>query len=278
MVDVSAFSRDNDGVKFLLTVIDIFSKRAWVLPLQNKSGKQVSQSLKLVLDECNPFYLQTDKGKEFLNKDVTDVLRQYNVRHFTSENENIKASIAERFNRSFRNTLHRFFTKTGSHRYLDSLIDLVKAYNSRYHNSIGMSPNEVGGANEEDIWYKLYNPDNDFDQKLSKLKADDFVRVTKARTAFQRGYTPNWSMEVFRVVRILPTKAVTYSIKDFNGEPIIGTFYERELQKIKEPQQYDIEEIIRRRTVGGKKQVFVKWVGYPDSFNQWIPEKDIIDN
>ena len=275
LIDVKSHAKENDDYKYLLTIIDVFSKQAWAIPIKTKSATNVSQALEPVLKDINPKQLQTDKGKEFLNPEVRNVLSQTETNHFTTENENIKASIVERWNRTLRNALHRYFTKTGRERYIDILADLVDAYNNRPHSSTGVAPADIDSVDSEDIFYRLYDPAEAFEKHSAKFRVGDYVRISKARTAFQRGFTPNWSVEIFRVTRILPTTPVTYALRDWNGEPITGTFYNKELQRVKEPETFKIEKVLQVKKIGRRRMALVKWLGYPDSFNQWIPESDI---
>ena len=277
LIDIKGHAQHNDGYKYLLTHIDVFSRLAGAIPLKNKSAAEVSRALDDLFKDKSPARLQTDKGKEFLNSEVKRVLKDHRVHHFTSENENIKASIVERWNRTLRNTLHRYFTKSNGQRYLDILDQVVAAYNDRYHEALSMSPNQVDSANSEDVFYSLYDPLQAFLKPPSTLEPGDHVRISKARTAFQRGYTPNWSVEVFTVTHVIPTTPYTYRIQDWKEEPIEGTFYAQELQKIKEPETYRIESVLDRKKVGRRNMVLVKWLGYPESFNQWIPESDVVD-
>jgi len=103
-----------------------------------------------------------------------------------------------------------------------------------------------------------------------KFAIGDAVRISKVKGIFEKGYEPNWSEEVFYVVAQKKTKPPMYKLQDFNGLVIDGSFYEPELQKIKEPERFRVERIVRTRTVKGKKQYFVKWLGYPDSANTWV--------
>ena len=120
-----------------------FSKKAWAIPLKNKDGNEVSAALDGIFDRVAPLYLQTDKGKEFYNASVANVLTKHNVIHFSTENDNIKASIVERFNQTLRVILHRAFTKLGRYRYLDILEDVVRGYNNRVNSNTGVAPNDV---------------------------------------------------------------------------------------------------------------------------------------
>lgn len=277
LIDVRRHARDNNGHTFILTAIDVFSRKGYATPLKDKTGPVVSKGLEPILLQATPKALQTDKGKEFLNQHVERVLNRFNVHHFTSENENVKASLVERFNRTLRNVLHRHFTKTGRERFLDILPDALEAYNNRSHEALGTSPNDVSSESYEDIWLKLYNPQDYFERRKAHLVPGDSVRISKARGAFKRGFTENWSRELFYIEKILQTSPITYRIRDWKGESIRGSFYKDELQKVREPSEYKIEKILRRKKVRGKWMVLVKWIGYSEEFNQWIPESDVRD-
>ena len=119
LVDMSRLKKSNDGTTFLLTVIDVFSKRAWCIPLKNKSAASLVAAFTQLLRERPPITLQTDKGSEFLNRSVQKLLKQYGVHHFSTHNEETKASIVERFNRTLKTRLWQYFTKSQSVRYLD---------------------------------------------------------------------------------------------------------------------------------------------------------------
>ena len=108
LMDVRSHIKHNDGVAFLLTIIDVFSRKAWVFPLKNKSGSAVSAALRNFEELENFRYLQTDKGKEFYNSDVRGVLKSSSIHHFSTENETIKASINEHFNRTLKPLLGQY--------------------------------------------------------------------------------------------------------------------------------------------------------------------------
>ena len=279
LVDIRNHSKHNDGYTFLLTAVDAFSRRGWAIPVKNKTGERVAAALEQILDDGSFFSLQTDKGKEFYNEPVRTLLRRRGIKHFSSENETVKASLVERFNRTLRARLHRSMTARGSERILRVLPDIVKAYNSSYNRAIGMAPNDVSRINVETIHQrldlgtlngKLLEPDN------PPLKIGDVVRITKARGAFKRGFTPNWSRELFKVKRIDNYQRPTcYHLVDLAGEDILGVFYRKELQKVQEPEAYAVEKVLSTRRVRGRKQYLVKWLGYPESFNSWVDESDM---
>lgn len=277
LLDIRSISDFNDGFNFLLTAIDVFSKKAFVFPIRSKSALSVKQALTSLMEKHSFKTLQTDKGKEFYNREVQSLLRQKGVKHFSSENETIKAAIVERFNRTLGRKIYRFMTDRRTKRFIDVLDRLVDGYNEEHHSSIGMSPVQVNRSNQEEVWLKLYEDGARFSTtKLPKLNVGDTVRISKARGAFERGYTPNWSIEIFTVSKVQRDKRpVVYSINDYSGEPIEGTFYEEELQKVKPPSEWEIEEIIRYKGRGSRRQALVKWRGYPQSMNSWVLESDI---
>ena len=108
-----------------------------------------------------------------------------------------------------------------------------------------------------------------------KFQIGDKVRISRyKRKVFDKGYTPNWTEEIFVIDKIIPTKPVTYNIVDLMGEPITGSFYEKDLQKAKQ-QTFRVEKVIRRDNK--KSMTLVKWSGYPDKFNSWLSFKDLVD-
>ena len=108
-------------------------------------------------------------------------------------------------------------------------------------------------------------------KKYPKFKVGDHVRMSKYKNIYTKGYTQNWSEEIFMISKIKNTVPWTYVISDLNGEPITGKFYEKELQKTSQ-EKFRIEKVIKRK---GDK-LYVKWKGYDNSFNSWINKKGIV--
>lgn len=279
LVDVSSHSKKNRGIKFLLTIVDAFSRHAWVEPLPSKRGIEVAKALEKAIGGVGFESLQTDKGKEFDNVNVEEFLKRQKMKRFTSENDDIKASLAERFNRTLRQKIHTYLTWNPSDGYLNSLNDMVDSYNSTPHGTIGMAPIDVDRENAEDVFIRLYEEDG-LDKRIKRKKPlyrGDHVRVGKTRLAFKRGYTPNWTTEIFVIRRRLDwIEPIVYEIEDLSGEKVSGTFYARELQRVSKPTEFKIEKVIKRRGKGSKREYYVKWLGYPDSFNSWVPESDFV--
>ena len=185
---------------------------------------------------------------------------------YSTENEE-KSSVVERWNRTIKTKMWK--------QYLDILPDILKQYNDTKHSSIKMTPTEASKKkNEGAVYFNLYG---DMEQLISKpkFKIDDKVRISKyKRMTFDKGYTPNWTEEVFIIDRIKYTNPNTYKIKDLINEEIPGSFYEPELLKAKQD-VFRIDKVIGRDYK--KKQALVKWKGYNDDFNSWIPMKDLMN-
>ena len=239
LVDLSSLSRANSGFRYLLTTIDVFSKYARVAALKTKSASEVTTAFDHLIQHTACKLLQTDKGTEFRNSMFQKLLRDNNIRHYTSENDDIKCAVVERFHRTLLSKLYRYFEHRNTTRYIDILQDLVASYNDTYHSSIKMAPSAVDVHNESDVRHSLYSPTvNVSVRRLRRLRnkatfaVGDLVRISSAKRLFKKGYQKGWTLELFTVSRVLVTRPVTYGLTDLNGEPLLGTFYARELQKV----------------------------------------------
>ena len=148
--------------------------------------------------------------------------------------------------------------------YIDKLDDIVAEYNNAYHTTIKMKPIDV-----KDNTY--INTDKEINNKDPKFKVGDRVRISKYKNIFAKGDTPNWSEEAFVIKKVKNTVPWTYVIKDLNGEEIIGTFYEKELQKTSQ-KEFRIKKVLKKKD--GK--IYVKWKGCDNSFNSWIDKISLV--
>ena len=267
LADMKAFSEFNRGFKFFLLVIDIGSKYGWIIPLKNKEGKTVASALKTIFEERKPEKMWVDKGKEFYNKDVKGLIKLY-----STENEE-KSSVVERWIRTMKEKMWKYFTDNNTYVYIDILPDLVKDYNNTKHSSVKMTPVEASEKkNEFTVWKNLYPNRLDILDINPKFSVGDKVRISKKKALFEKGYTTRWTEEVFTITKIKRTSPITYKIADLNGEEIDGTFYEPELQKTSQ-QLFRTEKVIEK----GKNKSLIKWKGYSDNFNSWVDNKDIVN-
>lgn len=267
LADMQQLSRFNDGYRFILTCVDVFSKRGYAIPLKDKRGSSVAAALEEIFTKAKPLMVQSDRGVEFLNSQVQEIFRKYNIKHYWSLNDDIKAACVERFNRTLKTRIFRYFTHRRTNRWIDVLDDFIRSYNDSFHRSIGMAPNDVTFDNAEIVTKRLYP-----EKPVPKWKflIGDTVRISKYKNIFQKGYLRNWTDELFTVTERYPTHPVTYGLTDLSGEDIKGRFYEQELQRvIKTDDVYEIESILKSRKRNGKIEYYVKWKGYPDKFNSW---------
>ena len=279
LVDVQQLKKFNKGVNYLLTVVDVFSKYAWVVPIKQKTGFQVASALTDLFktSKRSPQKLQTDDGKEFYNKHVTKVLKDHNVHHFSTAGDT-KASVVERFNRTFKQRLYRYMTTYNTPSYLSSLPSLVKGYNASFHRSIGMAPDDVNDRNASDVWERLYGDKKKKKKKKMKkaaLKVGDKVRLNKKHRPFKKGYLPGWTEEVFVVTKVRRDgNVIVYKIAEWDDTPIKGTFYEEDLQKVTtaDDDLFRIDSVVKRR----KDTVLVRWKGWPAKYDSWINKKDLV--
>ena len=281
--DLSKLSQYNDSYKWLLVAIDVFSKKAYVKAIKNKSGSVVAKALDELLNNTKPRVekVMTDKGTEFYNHHVKSVLKQHNVLgHYSSNNQEIKASVVERFQKTLKAKIYRYFTYTGGYRYIDQLDKFVEGYNNTKHSAHGKSPNAINSMNEEEIWQKLYVNDDTIAHKVKpKFLKGEYVRISKYATTFAKGYLPRWSDEIFQISRVQTTNPPVYSLQDEAGDELEGTFYGPELQRvINTNKAFKIDEIIGQRKVNGKIQYLVRWKGYPPSFDSYVDKNKIISN
>lgn len=274
LVEMIPHSKVNNNYKYILMVIDVFSKFAWTVPLKNKTGKEVTQAMKSIFVESRriPRNLHTDQGKEFYNSSFQRLMQEYNINHYSTFSK-MKASIVERFNRTILTKIWKIFSLQGSYKWCNVLKSVTNTYNNTIHRTIKMKPSEVNSKNSDLVLRNSYRDNNTLNpHNKPKYKINDYVRINKFKSIFEKGYTPNWSTEIFQVYKIQFTEPVTYLLKDSTGQKISGSFYEQELMKTKYPTIYLVEKILRKK---GSK-LYVKWLGLDKSQNSWIKKSDFV--
>uniref|UniRef100_V5I837 Uncharacterized transposon-derived protein F54H12.3 n=1 Tax=Anoplophora glabripennis TaxID=217634 RepID=V5I837_ANOGL len=272
LIDLIPYSKENNGYKYVLIVINCFSKFVWTKPLVSKSAQDVTIAMNMILQRFKkiPKNLQTDMGKEFYNENFKKLMKKYNINHYSVYSTK-KASIVERSIRTIKNMLWRSFSLAGEYKWTHILDKIVDRYNNTVHSTIRMKPNTVTSRNEKSLLKSTYTHLKIAD-KITKFKVGDHVRISKYREAFKKGYTPNWSSEIFIIRKIRLTNPTTYLLQDESGKEITGGFYELELQKVKHPDAHLVEKVLRKK---GNK-VFVKWLGYDDKHNSWIDKNNVL--
>ena len=224
--DMQSLSSKNKGIKYLLCVIDLYRKYAFVIPLKDKKGISIVNASDKIIKQSGrkPNKIWVDQGSEFYNRVFKKWLSDNDIIMYSTFNEG-KSVIAERFIRTLKNKLYKHITSIGRNVYYNVLDDVVNKYNNTKHSTIKMKPKDV--KNNKRVYIDEHN------EKDSRFKVGDRVRISKFKNIFAKGYTPNWSKEILIVNKINDIVPHTYNLKDLNDEEIIGSFYDRELQKTK---------------------------------------------
>ena len=227
LADTQSLSKKNKSIKYLLCAIDLFSKSAFVVPLKDKKGISIVNAFNKIIKQSNrkPNKIWVDQGGEFYNHVFKKWLSDNDIIMYSTFNKG-KSVVAERFIRTLKNKLYKHMTATGKNVNYDVLDDIVNEYNNTKHNTIKMKPKDVKDDNK-----RVYI--DEYSKKSARFNVGVRVRISKFKNIFAKGYTPNWSREIFIVYKINDTVPYTYNLKDLNGEEIIDTFYDRELQKTK---------------------------------------------
>lgn len=273
LVEMIPYAPQNRHYKYILTVIDIFSKFGWAYPVKNKTSVCIVDEMKKLFNSGHvPRNIHSDMGKEFYNSKFRELMNQHNINHYSTFTST-KAAIVERFNRTLKHKMWQMFHMQGSHKWLAILPTLLREYNNTKHRKIRMKPTDVSKRDEQRLLNTVYKDVTIFDESRIKFKVNDYVRISKFKTTFEKGYMPNWTTEIFQISSIQRTQPITYLIKDEQNNVIRGAFYTEELQKVVHPHTYLVEKIIRRRP---RDQLYVKWLGFDSTHNSWIHKNDLL--
>ncbi|XP_064647449.1 uncharacterized protein LOC135500132 [Lineus longissimus] len=285
LVDMQKFESKNKGYRYILTVIDLFSRYAWAVPVKSKRGEEIRDAFKVIFREAKPVAtipekIKLDDGTEFYNKHFKEFLTENNIEWFSAFSSK-KAVVVERINRTLKDNMWKFFTAEETDKWIDLLDDLVSGYNNSFHYEyryIGMKPVDARKIeNEGALWYNLYGLHLKETFADPKYKVGDCVRISKYKSFFGKGYLPNYTEEVFQIKQIIFTHLIVYKLGDYHKEEIQRYFYEQEFCYIPDPDQleYKIDKIISYKTSKDKKYGLVKWKGHSDKFNEWLPVSEI---
>jgi hypothetical protein len=277
------FSRQNRGYKYLAVFIDIFSRFIWVEPMKTKKGGEMVQVLARVFKRGRkPLNLRTDRGTEYTNNIVQHYLRKEGVHHFVAYNP-IHASYAERVIRTLKGKLYRFFTDRQTHSYIEYLDDMVDGYNDTIHRSTGMRPVDIQESNSQEVYEKLYLPQQIAEEKKAikyKFEVGDKVYLLRDRATFNKGYKETYFQEIFEIIRRTPTQPPRYKLADMLKEELNGSFYAQQLAKVtyNADMLFRIEKVVRYRKTDKGKEALVRWQGYPPKFDTWMDVNEIVDH
>lgn len=287
LIDFRKLSKYNDGVHYVLAAIDIFTRKAWVYTLKNKTAESCEIRMRELLRDVGPFLpkaIMFDRGTEFINKRVSALLAGYNIKVILPNTES-KAAYVERFNLTLQSKLYMHMTQNNTHRYIDVLPSLLHSYNTQKHVSLGgiYSPNQAEmDENIARVRFMQMERRGKHIQIGAKMKPKftigDVVRIKTQSGKFARGYDEKFSNEYFRVIKIEKKFPIlSYRLVSLNvGDNIQGIFYANELQLV-QGNIYPIENILKTRKRNGKKEYLIKWTGFGPQHNSWVKQEDMAD-
>ena len=238
LVDMKKYNKENKGYYWILTGIKILSRYAFTIPVYRKDKENMTKAVAKMLTQFKrrfgkyPIHIQFDEGKEFYNVGVKSLLRDaYNIKYFSSYSTR-KAAVVERFNRSLKTIMWKWFYKQNTHQWLDVLDSFVKNYNTTKHRVIGMKPVNVNEENKHIVWITLFGkPTGDIPSPTFKI--GDRVRISRYKSIFTKGYEANFTKEIFVITEVFFGDPTMYKLKDLKEEEILGKFYQQELSPVK---------------------------------------------
>ena len=226
--------RANNNYAYILLIIDCFTKFVWTVPMKHKTAQWTAEAMDSVLKQLDdqPANLVTDKGLEFFNSKVAKTLQTYGVNHYSTPTKTrFKASMAERAIRTIKTRLQRYFDNNKTLNWRKVLDQIVENYNNTPHSSHGMAPQAVNGRNRDIVYKKLY-PEHSL-TTVCKLKENDRVRILREKEYFEKGYTQNWSEEIYIITKVLQSnRRCWYHLRELDGTTVPGVFYYYQLNRI----------------------------------------------
>jgi len=295
LADFKAVASENDNYKYLLCVIDVLSRYAWIEPVKDKTPGEASRAFKKILDSMRrtPHRIYSDDGSEWKGV-FKQMLYKRDIQHIVLINPSTHAAMCERFIQTIKGRIWKAFYAQKSRRYVDFLQNIVQSYNNAYHRTIGCAPASVtendvkalkerlyGNTPTTKLWKPLYPSTVKGAAKPKRqpfrFAVGDKVRVASKKRVFSKKYWGTFDEEIFNIATRLPRKPPVYTITDYHSEPVKGVYYESELVKVlKDDDEFRVEKILRYRTRNGVKEALVSWEGWPAKYNSWEPAKNVV--
>lgn len=229
------YPKSNYNKKYILAVMDHFSRSAWLEALKTKTADEVLNAIKRIFKRtkrtCRLF--QSDDGKEFINSKLRSYFETMKIKPFVTSSST-KCCLNERFNRTLGQRIARYLTHVKSKRFVHKLKDFERQYNASYHSTIKCAPNDVNESNVLTVWRNIYEKKN---KKLDKTRSDvfkvgDSVLIPRKKGLFEKGYAQNYGETVYTITVVKNTKPTTYILADVDGNVIKGGWYHQELVKV----------------------------------------------
>ena len=274
LVNMVRYSKDNDGITYLLSVLDTFSRFLWISPLKDRKGKTVSDAFETILNNINEnvLYICSDKGIEYKSLDWKNLMTRYNIKHYFSTTGS--CNLVERIHRYLKSKIMKYMVKHNTFRYIDVLDKLVSSYNRTIHSTTNKKPIDVNTNNQYDIYMHVKNNQKKIKKKSFLFALGDNVKISLKRTIYDREQTLRWTREYFQVARRYRNQSVNlYKLRDCTNEVMFGSFYENELQKYKvnPKKMFYVDKILKRE---GNKSL-VTFQDFPEKCKEWVDNKYI---
>ncbi|KAL3073801.1 hypothetical protein niasHT_038726 [Heterodera trifolii] len=278
LADFQALSRHNRGHRYLLVAVDVLSKRLFVVPLKNKKAEEMLEAFKELVKQMPmvPHRIFSDKGTEFKNKLLKEFFEEQEIEKHEPVHSSVKASVAERAIRNVKQRLYRYFAERETLNWVDVVQQIVDGINSTPSRVHGMRPIDVNFENAQKVWKRIYESPQK--RQKPRFHKDEFVRMSREKGQFEKGYLPNYGDEILEIDEVLKAvRPIRYKLRDDHGEKFRGTFYEQELARVRKDADtsYRIEKVYRKRKrTDGTTEMLVKFIGYPE--REWIDESQIV--
>lgn len=283
LIDMSNLANQNRPYKFVLVVIDVFSRYLWTRPLKTKRASEAAEKFQDIIDTdkrcCDLLF--SDQGGEFRGGPFQQMLKRNNISHFLAYGPH-HAAICERVNRTIKDKLYRYFSENATTRYIDILQDLSDSINNTVHSTLHRTPASINQGNQAKVYDEVY-------QKIINKAAQqplvysfaigDLVRISSLRTPFRKGYLEAWTQEIFSVWNRIPSRPPRYRLKDLKDEIVKGSFYEEELQKVDlsnpDAIKYTIDKVLSYKKVNGVTYAKVRWYQIPPKFDSLVKKSEL---
>lgn len=236
LADMQNISSFNYKKRYILAIIDNFSRYAWCVPIKDKTSESVVNAFETVFKKTKrrPLNILSDRGREFVSNKFNNFLKKHSINFYTANDPATKACLCERFIRSIKSIIYKYFTFQNTKKYVDVLDQLVDIYNNRHHRTIGCAPTDVNEKNVLKVWNFMTRnyPKTIFNEKRVKFKVNALVRLGNPKHMFDKGYKKQWSNEIFLVAKVILSHPHTYKLTSLDGVEIEGKFYGDELQEV----------------------------------------------
>ncbi|KAL3117435.1 hypothetical protein niasHT_004438 [Heterodera trifolii] len=275
LADFQALSRKNSGYRYLLLAVDVLSRLMFGSPVKSKKPADVKRAFEEVFGQMPklPETLYTDRGLEFVAKPMKEFFAENGIKKYETSSKK-KAAVAERAIRTLKTRLYKYFSAKNTSAWVDVLPKFLSAINNSVCRATGLRPNDISDANAREVWKRVYGEGLVPAEKRPKIKAGETVRIPEPKHIFEKGYIPNYSDHVYTVDEARSTNPQHYLLKDYYGTKLKRKFYLPELTKVQvdENTMYRIEKKYKERMRDGKKEILVKFIGFPEKY--WVTDED----